>query len=319
MAVWLNEAAVRRLLPLDELVEAMEEALKAFSTGEAAQPVRGVVEVGGGALFAAMPALVRAPRGLGAKLVTVYPGNKARGLETHQALIVMFDAETGEPRAVMDGRYITEMRTAAVSALSLSLLGGKKTGTLAIVGTGVQAGSHVEMLGRVAKFEEVRFWSPREESRERFGRAHPGLRRCETAEEAVRGAGVVVLATSSAGPVVKEEWIGAGTHVMAVGACRPGQREMPAGLVARARVFVDSRAAAMVESGDILLAMEEGRIGAGHIAAEIGEVAAGRALGRRNAEEVTVFKSLGLAVEDVAAGRLVMERAEALGEGVRLS
>ena len=318
MPIWLGESRVRELLPLDALTAAMESALAGFSSGTVVQPVRTVIEAAGGSFFASMPALVRSPAAMGAKLVTVFPANAAKGLPTHLATILLLDSETGAPLAVMDGRYITEVRTAAVSAVSLRHLARPDSRVLAIFGSGAQAASHLEMLRRAAAFDEVRCWSPTPAHRERFAAGHPSVRVCSTAEEAARGAEVIALATSSAMPVLRSEWVSAGAHIVAVGACRPHEREIDPPLLARSRLFVDSRQAAFQESGDVLLGIREGRFGESHIAAELGEVIAKTKPGRRSAEEITVFKSLGLAVEDVAAARLVYERAVAAGAGIDL-
>ena len=225
--------------------------------------------------------------------------------------------------AVMDGRYITEARTAAVSAVSAKALARPDASRLAILGTGVQARSHLEALAEVRALTDVRVWSPQARSRERFvaemaGRVAAPVRACDCAEAAVRGADLVVLVTSSPTPVVDDAWVAPGAHVISVGACRPDQREMAPELVARGRLVVDSRAAALVESGDVVQGIREGRFDASHVAGELGEVLLGRISGRRSDAEVTIFKSLGMAVEDVAAADLVYRRAEDSGAGTVL-
>ena len=304
MSCWINEAEVRRLLRLEELEAAMERALASYSSGRVTQPLRPVIEAAEG-LLAAMPALNRDAGQMGAKLVSVYPGNASRGLPSHQAVIVLFDAGTGQPLAAMDGRYITEMRTAAVSAVSLKWLGPEAVKVLALVGSGVQARSHLEMLRRGRNFVEIRCWSPRKESREWFAREHRGVRACESAEEAVRGADAIVVATQAREPVLRAGWVKEGAHVMAVGACRPNERELDPELVASAELYVDSRESALRESGDVILAMREGWFGEDHIRAELGEVGAGIRPGRSGENRTTVFKSLGLACEDLGAAGLV--------------
>lgn len=289
------------------LIDLMSTTLVAFSKGEVEQPVRSVIEAAAGSFFASMPALIRNPPALGAKLVTVFGSNAARGLPTHLATIVLLDPETGALQAVMDGRYITEARTAAVSAVSTRLLAREDASTLAIIGSGVQASSHLEALRLVRNFTAVRCWSPTVSHRERFAASHANVRSAGSAREAVEGADVIALVTASTVPVVEDAWIAPGAHVIGVGACRPNQREMDPKLVARACLFVDSRAAALQEAGDILLAMAEGFFAADHIRAEIGEVVSDSSKGRENQDQVTVFKSLGLAVEDLAAARHVAQ------------
>lgn len=319
MPLWLNEADVRPLLPMQELIGAMERTLAGFSSGAVNQPVRSVIEVMPGSFFASMPAHLLAPPALGAKLVTVFGSNAARQLPTHLATILLLDAETGMLLAVMDGRYITEARTAAVSAVSAKLLGARDAAVLALIGSGVQARSHLEALPLVRRFREIRCWSPTRKHVQRFVRESAGVAAANTAREAVEGADVVALLTSAATPVIDGRWIKPGAHVIAVGACRPNQREIDPELLAESRLIVDSRAAALQESGDVLMAIAEGRFTKDHIAAELGEVVNDPSLGRRSAEEITVFKSLGLAAEDVAAADLVWRQAVAQGRGVELA
>jgi alanine dehydrogenase len=319
MTLCLGEADVRAVLPMPDLIGAMETALAAFSSGQVVQPVRQIVEMGAAALFAAMPGCMRDPAVLGAKLVAVIGANQARGLPTHRASILLLDPETGALIALMDGRLITEMRTAAVSAVSAKYMARADTGALAILGSGVQARSHLEALTLWRAFPEVRVWSPTPDHVRQFAAASPvPVRACQTAAEAVRGADVLVLATASASPVVEDIWVAPGAHVISVGACRPNQREMDPALVARARVVVDSRASAFHESGDIVLGIAEGRFTRSHVVAELGEVVSGGVPGRTSEREITIFKSLGLAVEDLAAAHLAYQRARALGRGVEI-
>jgi ornithine cyclodeaminase len=321
MAIVLSESDVRAVLSMRELIDTMETALARFSSGEVVQPVRSVLPVGPSkAFFGVMPAYQASPAALGAKLVTVFNSNTARGLPTHLATVVLLDPDTGALVALLDGRYITEARTAAVSAVSARRLARDGAATLAILGSGVQARSHLEALALVRHLADVRVWSPTASHREAFARemaphvAAP-IRAAASAREAVAGADLVVIATSSATPVVESAWIGDGAHICAVGACRPDMREMDSTLVARARLVVDSRAAALVEAGDIVIPIAEKRFGPDHIAGELGEVLTGRVAGRTSARQVTIFKSLGMAVEDVAAAELAWRRAAERGLG----
>jgi alanine dehydrogenase len=218
----------------------------------------------------------------------------------------------------MDGRYITEARTAAVSAVALRRLARRGARTLAILGSGVQAGSHLRAFSLAWKFDVVRCWSPTAANLRKFAAVHPEVRPAQSAEEAVRGADVVLVVTGSATPVVWNEWVSDGACVISVGACRPYLREMDPLLVARGRVIVDSREAALKEAGDLVIAMSEGHFGPDHIAGEVGEVLAGRIQGRTTEGQVTILKPLGQAVEDVAAAQLVYARAMAMGRGVAL-
>ena len=298
MALHLDKEQVRKHLRMEELIPAMEKALIDFSAGKVTQPVRSVITVDPpGGFFGMMPA--RTPAGLGIKLVTFYPKNAERGIPTHIATIFLADPETGAPLAVMDGTLITEMRTAAVSAAATKLLASSDAKILAILGSGVQARSHVEALRLVRRFEEVRVWSPTKAHAEQFAKQIGA--KAMSAEDVVRGADVVVTATSSKTPVLCGTWLKAGCHVNAVGACRPDWRELDDEAMANV-VFVDSREAAVKESGDVILSGTE-------IYAELGEALARKVPARAN--ETTIFKSLGMAVEDIAAAMLVYRSATA--------
>jgi thiomorpholine-carboxylate dehydrogenase len=294
--LFLNEEQVRQHLRMVDLIPAMEKALIDFSAGKVTQPVRSVIKVDPpGGFFGMMPALT--PEGLGLKIVTFYPKNVERGLPTHMATISLVDPETGTPLAVMDGRLITEMRTAAVSAVATNLLASAGAKILAILGSGVQAHSHAEALRLVRQFEEIRVWSPTREHAERFAKEIGA--KSMSAEEAVRGADVIVTATSSKTPVLHGLWLKPGCHVNVVGASRPDWREMDDEAMANV-VFVDSREGAMKEAGDVILSSAK-------IHAELGEALAGKVPARAN--ETTIFKSLGMAVEDIAAAMLVYRSA----------
>jgi len=285
-------------LRMEELIPAMEKALIDFSAGKVTQPVRSVITVDPpGGFFGMMPALT--PEGLGQKIVTFYPKNAERGIPTHMATIFLVDPETGAPLAVMDGRLITEMRTAAVSAAATKLLASPDATILAILGSGVQARSHVEALRLVRRFEEIRVWSPTKPHAESFAKEIGAT--AMSAENAVRDADVVVTATNSKTPVLQGAWLKPGCHVNAVGACRPDWRELDDVVMGNV-VFVDSREAALKESGDVILSGAK-------IYAELGEALAGKVPARAN--ETTIFKSLGMAVEDITAALLVYHSATA--------
>jgi len=324
MTLFLSEGDVRAVLPMPDLIAAMERALAEYSAGRVVQPVRTVLEVGPDhAFFGLMPAALENPPIVGAKLVTVYHRNHERGLPSHLATIVLMDPETGALAAIMDGRYITEARTAAVSAVSVKHLAKPDATTLAVVGSGVQARSHIEAIRHVRPLTDVRVWSPHAEHRDTCAREAAlatglAVRPAADARTAVHGADIVVLATSSRTPVVDDRDVGAGAHICAVGACRPDQREMPSALVARAHLVVDSRAGALKEAGDLLLAIEEGVVTDRHIAGELGELVAGGPAARRTPRQVTIFKSLGMAVEDVVAANVAFARAREQGLGQRL-
>jgi len=321
MPVLLSEQDVRIVLPMAELIPAMEAAVARFSGHEVVQPLRTVVEVGlQKAFVGVMPAFIGEPAALGTKVVTVFGSNTAVGLPSHLATIVLLDPMTGELLCVMDGRFITESRTAAVSAVSVKHLARSDASRLAIIGSGVQARSHLEAIGLVRTLQEVRVWSRSSHNRAAFARemrhrTTAPIKVAASARDAVDGADLVVLATASRDSVIESRWIAGGAHVCAVGACRPDQRETDTALVTRARVFVDSRTGALAEAGDIMLPIAEGAFSGERIAGELGEVVLGRIAGRTAPDEVTLFKSLGMAVEDVAAAHLAYVKAAERGLG----
>jgi alanine dehydrogenase len=294
----LDEEAVRTLLRMEELIPAMERALADLSSGKVTQPMRTMLPVAPhDGFLGVMPAYAGA---LGVKLVTFYPNN--RGVPTHHAIIQLFEPATGARLVTMDGRLITEERTAAVSAVATDRLARKDAGVLALIGSGVQARSHLKALRLVREFREVRVWSPRHAGE--FAREF-GVRAAASAEGAVRGADVIVTATTSRTPVLQGDWLSPGAHINSVGAPRPDWRELDDAVLARARLYVDSLEAAPREAGDV--------IAAGRVVAELGEVVVGKRPGRQTAEEVTLFKSVGLAVEDVVTADLVYRKALASG------
>jgi alanine dehydrogenase len=323
----LNEQQVHSLLPMPDLIGAMESALAKFSAREVLQPLRSVLTIGPTkAYYGLMPAYIPSPAGggsMGAKLVTVFGENHKRGLPSHLATILLLDPETGALLAIMDGRYITEARTAAVSAVSARFLARAEASTLAIIGSGVQARSHLEAYALVRQLKQARIWSPQARSREQFvedmsSRVPVPIVAADSAEAAVRAADLIVLVTSSPTPVIEDAWVSPGAHVVCVGACRPNQQEMPPALVARSRLYVDSKAAALVEAGDVVLNIAAGLFSESHIRGEIGELVLGRVAGRTSPDDITVFKSLGMAVEDVVAADLVFRRAAESGAGTEL-
>jgi alanine dehydrogenase len=321
MPLLLRESEIRTLLGMRALVPLMERTLAEFSTGGAVQPVRTVVPVERHRGFlGVMPAYLTAQEALGLKAVALYPENAARALPTHLATVLLLDPGTGALLAVMDGRLITEMRTAAVSAAATRRLARTPVRALALLGAGVQARSHLEALLAVSAPAEVRVWSRTPagaarcaaEMRERHGVPVAAV---GSAREAVRGADVICTVTASRTPVLEGAWLSPGAHINAVGAPRPDWRELDTEAVVRSRLFVDSRDAALVEAGDVIGPMREGAITPSHIQAEVGEVFAGRHPGRTGPAEITLFKSLGMAVEDVAAARFAYEQAAARGVG----
>ena len=294
-----DEETVRQVLRMEELIPAMEKALVEFSAGRIAQPVRRLLPVEPhGGYFGSMPAA--GEHSVGAKLVTFFPGNAGRGLPTHMAMVLLFRPETGEPLAIMDGRLITEMRTAAVSAAATKVLAAEDARVLAILGSGVQARSHVEALRLVRDFEEIRVWSRTPEHAHRFADEIGAT--VMDAEKAVRDADVVVTATATTEPVLMGRWLKAGAHVNAVGWRGFQSRELDDEAM-RSIIVVESREAVLLESGDV-------RLSGAEITAELGEVLAGTV--PVSSGTTTIFKSVGIATEDVAAAKLVYDRLQNL-------
>jgi ornithine cyclodeaminase/alanine dehydrogenase-like protein (mu-crystallin family) len=297
----LGEREVRQLLPMDECIEAMDEVLSALARGELYQPLRFVTRPPDGeTLMGLMPSQRGGESPLWAlKEIVIAPGNPARGLDAHQGAVLLHDGETGELRAILNASAITEIRTAAVSAVATRALAPSGARIVAILGAGVQGRSHAEAMRAVLGDVELRTWSRRDGG---------------TPEEALRGAEIVCTCTSAREPIVRREWLAPGAHVNAVGSSIPSARELDAETVAAATIFVDRRESALNEAGDLLLA----GLGAERIAAELGEVLTGEHPGRSRADELTVFKSLGLGVEDLAAAELVVRKAREQGLGTEV-
>lgn len=320
----LSEKQVESLIDIDELIAALEQSHIQYSTGKAVMPVRLVVplpQIQG--RITSMPGFLNEDKALGMKIVTYFQENPQRYLPAILGTILLFSAETGKLMAVMDGSYITAIRTACASAMATKVLANGETPVLGILGAGVQARAHIQALTRVRKISQIKIYSP-------SGASAVGVKRdlepmlkiaidaTASAEEAVRNADLVVTGSTAKEPIVKTDWFKAGVHINAVGSHRPDYREIEGPLVARASVFVDSRDAMMAECGDILLAMKERLIDETHIRGEIGEVLAGLKPGRRGAGEVTLYKSVGIAIQDVAAAHLVYGKARKLGIGTMI-
>ena len=317
----VSQREVPGLLPMAECIEAMAGALRTLAAGDARLPLRPVVSLpdGRGAL-AVMPAYLGGPPAIGLKAITVFPGNHGTAFDSHQGAVLLFDAENGSLLAMIDASSITAIRTAAVSAVATRLLAREDAGDLALLGTGVQAFSHLEAMALVRELRRVRAFSRDAHNVQAFverAEKRLGIRveAAASANEAVRGADVVCTTTASRTPVLAGAWLSPGAHVNVVGASVKDARELDTAAVAGARLFVDRRESALAEAGDFLIPRAEGAIGDDHIQGEIGELLLGTRSGRRSREEITLFKSLGLAVEDVAAARLVYANAQREGAG----
>jgi ornithine cyclodeaminase len=318
----LTHAEIEGLLPMPECIEVMAEALAALDGGQVYQPQRMVVRPpGAGGLLGLMPAYrAGASAAFGLKAVCVFPGNPGKGQDAHQGGVLLFSGETGEPLALMNASAITATRTAAVSGVATRLLAREDACELAIIGSGVQARAHLEAMACVRPVRRTRVVSREFAHASKFAlevraRYSFPVEAVGSAEAAVRGADLIVAATNAREPVLRREWLAPGAHINAVGAYAPGARELDAATVAAAALFVDRREAALAEAGDYLLALREGAVGPQHIRAEIGEVLTGTKPGRVAPSEITVFKSLGLAVEDLAAAEYLYRQARAGGAG----
>lgn len=314
----LSEVDIAAVLPMSDVIEAVEQALRAQAKDDVVQPVRTAVRTSSG-WFGAMPCSIEGA-GLGAKLVTFFPDNAKRGLHTHDAVICVFDTETGAPAAVLDGRLITELRTAATTAIATRALAAQGATVAAMIGTGVQARSHVQALRSTGMLRELRVWGRTPENANALARWTEtlGIKASvfETIGAACAGAHVVCTVTPSMIPIVEESDVEAGTHVNAVGGSTPVMQELSPALIGKARLFVDTLEGAMRESGDILRAIEAGTLGNEPELVRLCDVVAGTAPGRRSRDEITVFKSLGMAIEDIACASVAVRRAREKKIGV---
>ena len=321
--VVLDRHDVARLLPMDECVDVMASALATVARGDAILPLRPMIRLPNSPnIFALMPAYLGDPKSVGVKVLTVFPVNHGTPIDAHQGAVLLFEADHGRLLAILDATTVTAIRTAAVSAVATRLLARDDADELAILGAGTQGRMHLEAMTVVRSIRHVRVWSRTTE----HARALAQLARekfdlpaevCATPAQAVERASIVCTTTASPTPVLDGAWLQPGPHVNAGGACIPTTRELDTDAVRRARLYVDRRESAFAEPGDILMPLREGAIEADHIVAEIGEllIEGGEGLRRRNADEVTLFKSLGLAVEDLAAAHHVYRKAQASGAG----
>jgi len=313
----LTHGEVEQLLPMDQCIASMEAALTAFARGEAVQPLRTIFKpdrVKG--VIAMMPAFRAGDSPMfGLKTICVFPGNASIGMDAHQGGVMLFDGRTGVPLALVNASAITAIRTAAVSALATRLLAREDAVDLAIVGAGVQARTHLSAMACVRPIQRARIAGGRFASAQKFAKEMQPqfpfpVEPVETAKAAVRGADLIVTATTAREPVVRRDWISPGTHINAIGTFSPSAREIDTATMAAATLFCDARESVLNEAGDYLLAAREGAIGPDHIRAELGEVLIKGHPGRTSFDEITIFKSLGIAIEDLAAAAYVYRKAE---------
>jgi ornithine cyclodeaminase/alanine dehydrogenase-like protein (mu-crystallin family) len=313
----LGAREVHELLGYRECADVMRQALTDLARGQVQQPLRTVVRPRDAAGFMGlMPAY--SPGGYGLKAICVTPGNPAIGKDAHQGGVLLFAADTGEPLALVNASAVTKVRTAAVSAVATGLLARPGAAEVAIIGTGVQGRAHAHALAATRPVSGIRLTGrdqarAREVAAELTAELRVPVTAVGSAAEAVKGADIVVTATSSPQPVLRREWLAAGTHVNAVGACLPQAREIDTATMAEAALFADSRESVRNEAGDYLLAAQEGADNP--VRAELGELLTGAAPGRSGDDEITLFESLGLAAEDLAAASYLYQEATRLGAG----
>jgi ornithine cyclodeaminase/alanine dehydrogenase-like protein (mu-crystallin family) len=322
--LFLNREDVEALLPMAECIEVVDAALRTLARGGAVQPLRSAYWMPDRhGLLGVMPGMLDGLTAddqpvAGIKVLTVVPDNYLYGEESHQGLVLLFEEERGHPIAILDASAITAIRTAAASAVATRALARQDAGDLAILGSGTQARSHLEAMRAVRPLRRVRIWSRNPESARRFAERE-GVEPAATVREAVEGADLICTVTAAKEPVLAGEWIAPGAHINAVGACTAKTRELDAAAVSRSRRYTDRRESALAEAGDFLLARGEGAVTDAHLLGELGDVLEGKIPGRRSDHEITLYKSLGIAVEDLASGRYAYRKALASGRGTVLA
>jgi len=314
----LSHADVVRLLPVESCIEVMADVLRTTSRGGAVLPLRAMVwKPDRSGMIGLMPGYLDSPTSLGLKVVSIFPGNHGTGFDSHQGVVMLFDTRHGSPQAIIDASSITAIRTAAVSGVATRALARPDAGDLAILGSGVQAATHLAAMRAVRKLRRVRVWSRDRGHAQRFADRCPvAAEVMPTVRDAVDGADIICTTTAAREPILEGAWLAPGAHINAVGACFATARELDTAAVARARLIVDRRESTLHESGDFLLARADGAIGDDHIVGELGDLLLGRFTGRQSPDEITLFKSLGIAVEDLAAAHHVYSQAVARGGGV---
>jgi ornithine cyclodeaminase/alanine dehydrogenase-like protein (mu-crystallin family) len=311
----ITQAQVNQLLSMAECIQVMEQTFRALAGGDAQQPLRQVMWLPDkSGLLALMPAYLGGIQAMGLKAISVFPGNLATPFDSHQGVVLLFEARNGRLLAILDATAITAIRTAAVSALATRLLARSDAVELVILGSGTQARTHLEAMRLVRPIRRALVWSRDPEHAARFAvqeaqRHGIPVEAAPSAQTAVAGADIICTTTSAAEPVLLGEWLAPGCHLNAVGSSTPNARELDTPAVARACLYVDRRESALNEAGELLIAMRDGALGADHIQGELGDLLVGKVAGRRSADEITLFKSLGLAVEDLAAAHFIYQKA----------
>lgn len=319
--LFANESLVRELLPIDTCVGLMREALATLARGDVVMPLRSLVRLpDGSGLLGLMPGYLGEPESFGLKVVSVMPGNHGTAYDSHQGVVMLFGLAHGEPLAILDATAITAIRTAAASGAATDALARADAGNLAIIGSGTQARTHLAAMAAVRPLRRVRVWSRNAEHAARFAREqassrHPAIEAMPTAEAAVAGADLVCTTTSAHEPVVRGAWLASGAHINAAGACFATHRELDTDAVRRARFYTDCRESCLNEAGEFLIPRSEGAITTDHLLGELGEVLIGKVPGRTGPDDITIYESLGIAIEDLAAAHAIHRRAIEAGRG----
>jgi ornithine cyclodeaminase len=319
-----NQTEVTQLLPMSECIEVIAEALKMLAGGDGILPLRTMLVLPGGQnVMGLMPSYMGGLRSVGVKVITAFPTNYGTEYDAHQGVVLLFDTQHGLLRAILDATSITAIRTAAASGVATRLLSREEAGDLAIIGAGTQAHTHLEAMRSVRNIRRVRVYSLPLEGAYEFAQRESKrygieVEVKETAREAVEGADIICTTTTSKEPVVAGAWVAPGAHVNAVGAFTPTSRELDSTLVAKARLYVDRRESTLNEAGDFLIPKADGLFGDEHIVGELGEVLLGKAPARRSRAEITLFKSLGIAIEDLASAHYILQKASETNTGTWL-
>ncbi len=317
--IFITENQVKELLDMESCIKLMEETLSALGQGEAIQPLRTAMRLKENNILGLMPSAFHAKNITGAKVITIFPDNFSKGLHSHQGVVLVFETETGSLKAVVEGGAITAIRTAAVSAVATDLLANEDAGILAILGSGMQARQHLEAMKLVRNIHTVRVWDRNKESSITFSKEmnekfNIHIQVCTTSQEAVNDADIICTVTAAKEPILFGRHVKKGAHVNAVGACTPNSRELDTDLIKNCKLYADCIESTENEAGDYLIPLTEGVITKEHIQGELGDIILGKIKKRQNKDDITVFKALGLAVEDLAAADFVINKAKKLKE-----
>ena len=319
-----NQNEVTQLLPMDESIEVISDALKMMAGGDVLLPLRSMLLLPNSQnLMGVMPSYLGDIQSVGVKVITIFPGNHGTGYDSHQGVVLLFDSQHGQLRAILDGTSITAIRTAAASGVATRLLSREDAGDLALIGAGTQARTHLQAMMSVRKIRRVRVYSLPLGSAHEFAQRESQRHEIEievmdSARAAVEGADIICTVTTTKEPVLKGAWISPGAHINAVGAYTPVTRELDSEAVEKARLYVDRKESTLNEAGEFIIPKGEGLIGDDHIVAELGDVLLGKVPGRQSPIETTLFKSLGIAIEDLAAAHLVLQKASQSNVGTWL-